>query len=239
VLPVLPDRATFMMSFGRTCLPIKAMTTSPETGPVAVKQTWEGDYGNTGLPALLDPRVSAGVLLSPYVGVALSASWSQVGADLRLFPRGLEVKWPVLLSLGVQTDGVGNAAMLGGTAWNVRVAAALLPRLGERAQLMLGASSSYGAWRFRLVLPQSLVRNETDNFFNGGLHIVRREMRAEALLGVAFPMGWRWRAFVTVEPFAIVDHGGLRGECNYCVKDLTVTSFEASWGLAFQLGWVL
>lgn len=239
VLPELPDRSNLMMSFGRTCVPAKAMTTSPETGPVTVKQTWEGDYGNSALPALVDPRVVVGMLLSPYLGAVLAASWSQVGLDLRVFPRGLEVTWPALLSLGVQTDGLGNAARLGGTAWDLRIGAALLPRLSERTHLMLGASAGYGNWRFRLALPQVLVRNEVDNVMGGDLQIVRRETRAEALLGIAFPMGWRWRAFVTLEPFAIVDHGRLGGECGYCVKDLIVTSFEASWGVAFQLGWVL
>lgn len=239
VLPVLPDRSAVMMSLGRTCLPATAMTTSPETGPVAVKQTWEGDFGDSAVPAFFDPRLAISELLSPYVGLALAMSWSQVGIDLRIFPRGLEVKWPVLLSLGAQTDGLGNAAMLGGTAWNVRVGAGLLPRLSERAHLMLGASGSYGSWRFRLALPQSLMRNETDNFLNGDLQIVRRELRAEGMLGIVFPVGWRWRAFATLEPFTIVDHGGLGSGCGFCVKDLTVTSFTASWGLAFQLGWVL
>ena len=43
MLPVLPDVSTVMMSFGRTCVPSKTMTTSPDTGPVRVQQACEGD----------------------------------------------------------------------------------------------------------------------------------------------------------------------------------------------------
>lgn len=239
VMPVLPDRRTLMMSLGRTCVPVKATTTSPETGQVMVKQTWEGDYGSNAFPAIFDPRVAIGELFSPFVGGALTASMSQMGLDLRVFPRGVEVPWPVLLSLGAQIDGLINMRQLGGRAWDLRLGVGLLPRLSARTHLMLGTSASHGAWRYRLVLPQPLIRNETDSFLGGDLQIVRKETRVEGLIGIAFPLFWRMRAFVTLEPFAIVDHGGLGGECELCVKDLVVTSFEASWGLAFQFGWVL
>jgi hypothetical protein len=164
---------------------------------------------------------------------------SQMGLDLRVFPRGVETPWPVLVNVGAQIDGLINMRKLGGRAWDLRLGAGLLPRLSERTHLMFGGSASHGAWRYRLVLPQSLIHNETDNFLGGNLQIVRKETRVEGLLGIAFPLFWRLRAFVTLEPFAIVDHGGLGGECDFCVKDLTVTAFEASWGLAFQFGWVM
>jgi hypothetical protein len=240
--PVFPeqfDDSSFFLAFGQTYMPAKVVVTSPTTGPVTIHENSEGNYP-TGWPGLFDPRVGIAELPYEHLAWAVHLSWLTNGLAVHYLPLGLATGWPVALTLGCQTDGPIGAGMAGtpGFAWELRGGASLSPRLSPRAQVMLGAGASYGPRRFRLVAPAAIARNQADNFFAGDVRILRTELRAEGLLGIVFPLSQHSRVMLSLEPFYVGHAGATESGCTFCVDGLTLSSFAADWGFAFQLGWL-
>ncbi len=240
--PVFPeqfDDSNFSLAFGQTYMPTKVVVTSPSTGPVTDQERSEGGYP-TGWPGLFDPRVGLSGLPYEHLAWAIHLSWLSMGLAVHYLPLGLLTEAPVAFTLGCQTDGPLGAGMAGhpGFAWELRAGASMHPRLSKRAQVMLGAGASYGPRRFSLVSPTPIARNEVDNFFGSEIGILRPELRAEGLLGVVLPLSQHSRVILSLQPFYVVHAGAAKSACTFCIEGMTLTSFEASWGFAFQVGWI-
>ena len=76
--------------------------------------------------------------------------------------------------------------------------------------------------------------NEADNQWPAEMHILRREWQVDALLGASVALlGWRF--LLSAQPFRVLDSGAPQSQCDLCVPDAALVSFDAGWGVALQL----
>jgi hypothetical protein len=215
-------------------VPSRAEAVSGETGPVTLRQTWDGEAG-PGLPALFDPRLSLTLVASDRANATVHASWLSNGIELRYLTGAVGSDTPLFVSIGGQTDGplLINATGWPGFAWETRAGVGLQPSLGRRLRLLLGAAASFGPRRRAMLAPdESIGRNEADNIFPAEVRLLRSELQGEALVGASLPLSSAVRLAVAVQPFYVFSSGTIQSACFMCVDGVQVTSYRASWGLA-------
>jgi hypothetical protein len=237
LLPEPHHKVGMAVTVGRTYVPARAEATSPQTGPVTLRQTWDGEAG-AGVPALFDPRLSLTLVASRQVQAMIHASWLSNGIELRYLTGFFGSDTPLFVTVGGQTDGplAVKANALPGFAWETRAGLGLQPSIGERMRLLLGASASFGPRRRGVLAPdESIGRNEADNIFPAELRVLRPEWQGEALIGASLSLGSAVRVAVAVQPFYVFASGTARSACFMCVEGVQLISYHASWGLALMI----
>jgi hypothetical protein len=238
--PLLPEphqRFGLALTVGRMYVPSRAEVFSPHTGPVTLRQTWDGEAG-PGLPALFDPRLGVTLVASDRTQAAIHAGWLSNGIELRYLATTVGSDTPLLVSVGGQTDGplLINANRWPGFAWETRAGVGLQPSLGSRLRLLLGAAASFGPRRRAMLAPdENIGRNEADNIFPAELRLLRPELQGEALVGASLALGSAVRVAVAVQPFYVLRRGTIQSACFMCAEGVQVMSYRADWGLALMI----
>jgi hypothetical protein len=238
--PLLPEpdqRFGVAGTVGRMYVPSRAEVVSPQTGPVTLRQTWDGEAA-PGLPALFDPRLSVTVVASDRAQAAVHASWLSNGIELRYLTSAVGPDTPLFLRVGGQTDGPLLIPATGwpGFAWEARAGVSLQPSLGSWLRLLLGAAASFGPRRRAMLAPdESIGRNEADNIFPAELRVLRPELQGEALVGASLSLWSAVRVAVAVQPFYVFSSGTIQSACFMCADGVQVMSYQASWGLAVMV----
>ena len=99
LVPEAPGRTQFSVSVGRVAMPMRAEVTSPRSGPVTLRQTWDGEAA-PGVPAIVDPRFALARGLSEHFTLAAHLSWLTMGSEARYSPNGLSDPRPNRLPPG-------------------------------------------------------------------------------------------------------------------------------------------
>jgi hypothetical protein len=215
-------------------VPAEAEVVSPQTGPVTLRQSWDGEAA-AGVPMFLDPRLSITLVASERAQVMLHASWLSNGVELRYLTGALGPDTPLFVSVGGQTDGP-LATNWPGFAWEARAGVGVQPAIGKRLRLLLGAGASFGPRRRMLLAPdESIGRNEADNIFPAEVRVLRPEVQGEALVGATLTVTGSFRMALVVQPFYVFRDGETKSACFMCVDGVQLTSYEATWGLALMI----
>lgn len=241
LLPEPHHKVGMAVTVGRTYVPARAEATSPQTGPVTLRQTWDGEAA-AGLPALFDPRLSMTLVASDRTQAMIHLGWLSNGVELRYLMGSLRSDTPLFVSLGGQTDGplAVKANALPGFAWETRAGLGLQPSIGRKLRLLLGAGASFGPRRRGVLAPdESIGRNEADNIFPAELRVLRPEVQGEALVGASLALGAAVRVAVAVQPFYVFASESAQSACFMCVEGVQLSSYHASWGLALMISTAL
>jgi len=239
-LPVIPSphgNVGVGITVGRNYAPATAVVRSPATGEVELRQGWDTEM-SPGVPAFLDPRLHGTRALSERLYLGGHLSWFTAGIALHHVPVR-----PLVLTLGTQTDGplAYAAAQMPGVAWETRANLLFQPIVARRVQLLIGGGLSYGARRRSLVATAPVGMIGIDQVFPAEVRILRRELRADLLGGLALRLGENARVLLAVEPFFLLGQPGApQSACLDCVPDLVLVSYSSSWGMAFTAsfsGW--
>jgi hypothetical protein len=217
------------ISVGRLYAPATAVVRSPSTGEVTFREKWEDDL-SPGLTTIFDPRVQAKWAVAERLYLGGELSWGTVGVALNYVPVP-----SLVFTLGTQTDGplMYYATRWPGVAWEGQASALVQPIIGGRVQLLAGAGLSFGAQR-RTVQAISPVGNlGIDQVIPSELRVLRCELRADFLAGVAVMLGSRASLLLAVQPFFLLgDPSAPEAVCADCVPDVTLVSYSSSWGMA-------
>lgn len=216
------------VTVGRMYAPATAVVTSPSTGPVTLRQRWDNQLP-AGLPIFFDPRLHVTNTFTDHLHVTAHLSFLTGGLALHVVPVR-----PLVLTIGAQTDGpLTYLNKSYPVAWEGQTSALIQPMFGHFLQLFVGAGLSFGDRR-QSVLAERLDVENLDNPFVPTLMILRRELRADVLAGVAyvFPRT-RARILVAAQPIFVLGNPGTpQGTCSECGPDVTLVSYSSSWRLA-------
>jgi hypothetical protein len=239
-LPVIPGEGGNFgagVTVGRMYAPTTAVVRSPSTGEVVLRQGWDTEM-SSGVPAIFDPRLHASVALGDRLYLGGHLSWLTVGAAVHHVPVR-----PVVLTLGLQTDGplAYAAAKMPGVAWETEASVLVQPTVAGRVQLLVGGGVSYGPRRRSLVATAPVGVVGIDQVLPAEVRVLRGELRADLLGGLAVRLGAHGRVLLAAQPFFVLGQPGApRAECLDCVPDLALVSYASSWGMAFTAsfsGW--
>ncbi len=220
-------------TWGANLSPAKAVVATNDEDAIPLRTGFDG---TTGIP-ILDPRFSFGKPFSEAFEGSFHLSYLTAGVEGRRYLRPRDSRVPTALILSVQTDGplsVGlDRTSFPGFAWEIHAGISAQPTLSRTWQMLTGAGFSLGPRRHGFALSESsLARSGFTDTAPPEMRILRNEVRAEALLGVAAWAGDSTRLALALQPYVVMQKSEAFGACYSCSHRVELMSFQNAFGVA-------
>lgn len=220
-------------TWGANLSSARAQVATANEDPIPLHTNFDG---TTGIP-VMDPRFSFGKPVSALFDAFFHISYLTAAVEGRRYIRPRDSGTPTALILSLQTDGplsVGlDKTSLPGFAWEIHAGLTAQPTLDKTWQILTGVGFSLGSRRHGFGLSNtSLARPGFGDTSPPEMRVLRNEVRAEALLGVAAWAGDNTRLSIGLQPYVVIHHWKPTGACHSCASVPELISFHNQFGVS-------